>query len=169
MIIKIKENEVNQNIYFLGKNFRHKEFGDDEIYNYEVLKELNELNTELYINDQKYKYNTCFKFPKKGNYHIKLKFNIQITDCSYMFFNCSNIIDIDLSFFDTQKTNNMNYMLSGISLTNLNLTFLNTKNVKDMSCMFLGCLSLKTLDLSCFNTENVEDMCCMFEACHNLN
>ena len=70
-----------------------------------------------------------------------------------MFFNCSNIIDIDLSFFDTQKTNNMNYMLSGISLTNLNLSFLNTKKVKDMSCMFLGPLSLKTLDLSSFNTE----------------
>ena len=49
MIMEIKENEVNQNIYFLGKKFQYKEIGDDKIYNYEVLKELNELNYILMI------------------------------------------------------------------------------------------------------------------------
>ena len=39
------------------------------------LKELNELNTELYINNKKYKYKKYFIPEKEGIYSILLKFN----------------------------------------------------------------------------------------------
>jgi len=51
------------------------------------------------------------------------------------------------------------------SLTNINLTNFNTKNVTDMSCMFAGCSSLTNIDLSNFNTQNVKNMSMMFAGC----
>ena len=53
------------------------------------------LNTKLYINDVKQeKYKTYFKPEKEGIYKIKLKINTIITDCSFMFAECKNIINI---------------------------------------------------------------------------
>ena len=48
------------------------------------------------------------------------------------------------------------------SLKNLDLSYLNTQNVKNMSHMFNGCISLKNINLSNFNTQNVIVMNCMF-------
>ena len=50
-----------------------------------------------------------------------------------------------------------------ISLTNIDLSNLNTLNVKSMNNMFEGCGFLTNLDLSNFNTENVIDMGNMFK------
>ena len=41
---------------------------------------------------------------------IKLKFNINIKDCSFMFSTCKNIIDVDLSSFEHKNITNLNYM-----------------------------------------------------------
>jgi surface protein len=37
-----------------------------------------------------------------------------------------------------------------------------------MSCMFAGCNSLSNIDLSNFNTKNVNDMSCIFAECNSL-
>ena len=57
----------------------------------DYLKELNEDNTELYINGNKRKYEKYFIPEKEGEYIIELRFNINLTDCSYMFSGCENI------------------------------------------------------------------------------
>ena len=49
-----------------------------------------------------------------------------------MFYNCHNLIKVDLSSFNTQ-------------------------NVKEMSEMFSCCYNLIKVDLSSFNTKNVKD------------
>ena len=73
--------------------------GKEEYHKHDNLKELNELNTELYINNIKYKYKKYFKPDKEGIYIIILNFNnISIKDCSFMFCNCMSIIDIDTIF-----------------------------------------------------------------------
>ena len=54
------------------------------------------------------------------------------------------------------------------SLINLNLSNFNTKIVIDMSWMFFGCISLNDLNLSNFNTQNVTDMSGMFLNCNSL-
>ena len=46
-------------------------------------------------------------------------------------------------------------------LMNLNISSFDTKNVTDMSNMFNGCSSLVNLDLSSFDTKNVINMLCM--------
>ena len=62
---------------------------------------------------KKYKYTKSFKPEKEGLYEIKIKFNNKIKDCSYMFFGCSNLTNIDLSSFDTKNIINMSYMFFG--------------------------------------------------------
>ena len=56
---------------------------------------------------------------------------------SGMFYNCSSLISIDLSSF-------------------------NTSNVKNMGGMFYKCSSLTSIDLSSFNTSKVNDMRWMY-------
>ena len=118
-----------------------------------------------------------------------------MTDASYMFFECTNMVSIDLSNFNTSKITNMggifqycsslsslnlnNFDTSNVidmwymffdckSLTNLNLSSFDTSNVTDMSGMFCGCSSLSNLNLSNFNTSNVTNMWWMFKECSSL-
>ena len=62
------------------------------------IKELNENNTKLFIDNNEYKYKKYFQPKKEGKYSIVLKLDTNIKDCSFMFYNCKNIIEIDLSF-----------------------------------------------------------------------
>ena len=73
------------------------------------MKELNESNTKVYINDKEIKYTKYFRPTKEGIYNIKIKFNIKIKDCSFMFHNCVNIISIDLSSFDASCATDISY------------------------------------------------------------
>ena len=72
IIIKIDKENINRKIYFLDYtdgifNENGKEF-DHHHYN---IKELNKFNTELFINNMKYKYEKYF-IPKKQVY---MKYN----------------------------------------------------------------------------------------------
>ena len=96
-----------------------------------------------------------------------------IRDTEYMFYDCRKLNNIGLAFLkNTQKVKNMSYMFSGCSsLTSLDLTSLDTSNVKDMSNMFggfTGCKKLTNLDISSFKTQNVENMYFMFSGCSSL-
>ena len=64
-----------------------------------------------------------------------------------MFYDCVNIINIDLSFFDYKNVTDMSYMFYACSsLQSLpDISKWDTKNVTDMSYMFDGCSSLKSL------------------------
>ena len=135
MKIKIEKDDVGKNIYFLDntdgkiwvmKDTKNKNGEYDEIeeeHHHDFLKELNELNVELYINNEKHKFEKYFKFDKKGEYDILLKFKILLKDCSFMFYGCSKLTNIDLSSF-------------------------NTKNVTNMFRMFYGCYNLKKISIN---------------------
>ena len=92
-----------------------------------------------------------------------------MTDASYMFNDCDNLIYVDLSDFETGNVINMEAMFwSCGSLTNIDMSSFDTRNVTDMSNMFSHCDSLETLDLSGFDTRNVTDMSSMFSYCNSL-
>ena len=95
MKLKIEKNDINKEIYFLNNTINNNVFNQNVNY----LKELNDSNTELYINNKKYKYQKYFIPEKEGFYNILLKLNTTMTDCRFMFCSCNNIIDIDLSSF----------------------------------------------------------------------
>jgi len=163
--IKIEKKDINKNIYFLENK--------DEIYvnhHHKNSQELNNLISEIFINNIKTEYKNSFRPDNEGIYKIKIKFNNkEIKDCSYMFCGCSNLAKIDLSYFDTKNVTNMSYMFYGCSnLTNLDLSSFVTKNVINMRYMFYDCFNLTNLDLSSFDTKNVIDKKFMFFGCNNL-
>ena len=166
--IRIKKKDINKNIYFLDNTDYKKE----EIKHFhDNIKEFNKLNIELYINNRNEEYKKYFIPEKEGTYTIILKFNISIKDCSYMFYNCYNIINIDLSNFDTKNVLNVNNMFAFCeSLKSINgISKLNTSNVADMSSMFCNCISLISLpDILNWDISNVFDMNHMFYACESL-
>ena len=170
LILDIKKEDINKDIYFLDNtNGNFISYGKREEYHHDFLKELNEINTELYINDIKYKYKKYFKPDKEGIYYIRIKLNIQIKDCSYMFCKCNNLIDIDLSQFDTKNVTNMICMfICCKNLKSIDLSSFDTKNVTDMGGMFKDCNNLKSIELSSFDTKNVTNMNSMFFNCNNL-
>ena len=86
-----------------------------------------------------------------------------------MFYNCSSLISLDISNFDTSKIELMNEMFYNCySLTSLNLSHFDTSKVTNIRYMFYNCSSLTSLDLSNFNTSQVVDMNSMFAGCVNL-
>ena len=91
----------------------------------------------------------------------------QVTDMSYMFYNCS-LTELDLSNFDTSQVTDMSYMFYNCSLIELDISNFDTSKVKNMSSMFQSCSSLTNLDLSNFNTSQVTDMSYMFRRCSSL-
>ena len=125
---------------------------------------------ELYLNDEKIDFCFKYKFPKEGKYKIKIICKNRLISTNYLFYDCSSLISIDLSHFNSDNITDMNSMFSNcISLTSLNLSNFNTDKVIDMSYMFSNCKSLISLDLSIFNTENVINMEYMFNDCFLLN
>ena len=80
-----------------------------------------------------------------------------------------NILEIDLSNFDTSQVTNMSYMFDGMrNLTTLNLSNFNTSKVTNMRFMFFHASNLTSLNLSNFDTSRVTDMQYMFSYVSNL-
>ena len=93
----------------------------------------------------------------------------QVKETDGMFSGCSSLDSLDLSNFDTSQVMQMDYMFSGCSsLTSLNLTNFNTSQVTLMDSMFMNCYSLTSLDLSNFDTLQVMQMDYMFSGCSSL-
>ena len=111
---------------------------------------------------------TAYYYTEPGKVYLNKKSN-------EMFFSKSdeqkikNILEIDLSNFDTSEVTNMGGMFYGMSnLTTLNVSHFDTSKVTDMSLMFHGMRDLSALNLSSFNTSQVTDMHNMFYGMSNL-
>ena len=173
--IKIEESDINNTIYFLD-NTQENDYGGNLYWengnwvnhNHDNLTEMNESNTILIINEKIFPYKKHFIPTKNGIYSIKLLFKNKLSDCSYMFCHCKNIIDIDFSKFNTENVTDMQHMFHDcFELKSLNLKSFKTEKVKNMNHMFCSCSSLTSLDLKSFNTLNVTNMACMFGGMFN--
>ena len=92
------------------------------------------------------------------------------TDSSRMFYSIyyeqeiKNILEIDLSGFDTSKVTTMYDMFAYMSkLTTLNLSHFDTSKVTNMNNMFYHMPALTTINLSSFDTSKVTNMRYMFD------
>ncbi len=93
----------------------------------------------------------------------------KVMNMSYMFSHMDKLTTLNLSNFDTSKVTNMEGMfLSVHNLTTLNLSNFDTSQVTNMAGMFRGASSLITLNLSNFDTSNVTDMGFMFFSMRNI-
>ena len=161
LTLKINKSDIGKKIYFLQNK--------DEFKKYNSELKLNRDNIVVLIDGEICRYENYYKFPKKGIYNVTIYINYILKDCTALFCCCHNIIDIDLSSFDTKNVTNMSYMFYNCSnLTNIDLSSFDTKNVTNMSYMFSYCSNLTNIDLSSFDTKNVTDMSSMFNYCSNL-
>ena len=93
----------------------------------------------------------------------------KVINMDSMFVYMSKLTTLNLSNFDTSKVTNMNNMFYHMSaLTTINLSSFDTSNVTDMSGMFSGMSKLTTLNLSHFDTSKVTNMGFMFSDMFNL-
>ena len=109
----IKDNEIILNVKIFKENVGEKIYFLDNSPNHNFLKEMDESNTKLHINDNQCKYNKYFIPKNEGTYTIKIKLCTLIKDISYMFYLCENLTFINLSSFNTGNINNMEKMFSG--------------------------------------------------------
>lgn len=91
-----------------------------------------------------------------------------VTTMIGMFEGCG-MTSIDLSGLDTRNVRAMTAMFADCpNLTTLNLSGLSASKVEDMESMFDGCVKLKSLDLSSFHTDSLNCVCYMFDGCTAL-
>jgi len=89
---------------------------------------------------------------------------------SKMFYQKSNLVEIDALMLDVSKVTNMSYMFYKCQvLSSIDVSGWNTANVTDMNHMFNYCQVLNSIDVSGWNTSNVTDMNYMFGNCKALN
>ena len=171
-ILKIYNNMINNEIniiYNINKEDEEiKLFDEDFVKNNKNICKLiidgkeSDLIEEYNINNY-----------KKDKLKIKLIGIENVTNMSYMFYNCSSLSNLpDISKWNTNNVTNMSYLFYNCSsLSNLpDISKWNTNNVNNMSYMFSGCSSLSNLpDISKWNTNNVTNMSYMFSECSSLS
>ena len=174
--LKVKGTGIKQvisNQYFLEKNYPDEVMingikQEKVTYNYYLNQTVNyiELIWSNLISDCRYMFYECTNI-------IELNFeNFNTSNVEYMygmFCNCISLISLNLSNFNTSKVTNMFRMFDGCSsLTSLNLSNFDTSKVTFMHNMFYNCLSLYSLNTTNFNTLNVVNMNSMFFNCYSL-
>lgn len=96
----------------------------------------------------------------------------EVTDMSWMFWDCGSLTNLDVSNFDTSNVEYMSGMFGYYNkesmLTSLDVSGFDTSKVRYMYSMFQNCSQLTSLDVSHFNTSNVRDMNWMFYDCNSL-
>ena len=94
----------------------------------------------------------------------------KVKNMNYMFYQLNKLTTLNLSNFNTSNTTSMRGMFDGLGrITGLNLSSFDTRNVTDMAQMFSSLSNLTSLDLSNFNTQNVKTMKSMFKDMENLS
>ena len=172
----IEEHEINciynkneKTINLLYDYNQVESYWDDDVKKIHNEAKNNLKNIDIYINDEKIKFNTRYTSNVKGKIRVKFIFHKLLTSTSFMFYECKSLESIDLSSFNASNVTNMSRMFYGCrSLKSIDLSSFNTSNVTDMSYMFSDCSSLESIDLSSFNETNVNNMSRMFSECTSL-
>ena len=100
---------------------------------------------------------------------IKLIWNNNIESTKGMFYNCDDIVEIDMIQFDTSSVTDMSYMFALCqSLNSLNVNNLNTEKVETFENMFYNCKGLTSLNLESFSNPSATTLYRMFYGCENL-
>lgn len=85
------------------------------------------------------------------------------------FFECNNLLSVNLSRLDTSKTTSLGYAFSRCkSLTDLDLSALDTSSVRSFADVFQDCSSLRSVNLAGWDTSSGKDFRKMFYRCASL-
>lgn len=85
------------------------------------------------------------------------------------FFECNNLLSVNLSKLDTSKTTSLGYAFSRCtSLTDLDLSALDTRSVRSFADVFQDCSSIRSVNLTGWDTSSGKDFRQMFYRCSSL-
>ena len=123
--------EINDDIYLFKTEISH---GIDVYINNK------KINLKKKGNEWKIHYN----FPKEGKYRFDIVFKEIITNFENFFENCNNLIELDLSCFDTSCVKNLSHMLyKCINLKEIiGIDNIITNKITNMSGLFSNCSEL---------------------------
>ena len=177
--IEINKEDMGKDISIINqcwtyKLFKNFELEDIEIeingehipikykhYNYwQGCTEYNENSKDLENSKKIYKelnnnYSFYWIFSNEGIYDIKMIFNKKLCSCAGLFCDCKNIIQIDLSQFNSTNILSYNSMFYNCeNIKEINLGKLDFSMVTDFDFMFYNCKNLVDLDVTSFNTKN---------------
>ena len=150
----------------------NKLLGEINIFGEKFVKN-NQNYCKLTINDEPIEFKEIYKNKNKSReITIKLNMNKNVTNMSYMFYNCSSLLTLEnYSELDISNVTDMSYMFYGCTnLHNINnYESWDTSKVKNMSHMFYQCLSIEFFDgKTKWNISSVDDMSYMFYECEKL-
>ena len=101
--------------------------------------------------------------------NVTIKFDSLLNSCEKMFYELTNIIEIDLSKLNTSNTTTMDCMfLECEDLETVIFGNIETSLVNNMDSLFRNCSKLKSLDLSNFDFSLVTNMYGAFSHCESL-
>ena len=93
----------------------------------------------------------------------------ETTEMRSMFSGCVSLKEIDLSMLNTRNVQYMGNMFYGCtSLTSVKFGSINTSNVLSMASMFQGASKLESVDISKLDLSNVNSLSKMFQECTAL-
>lgn len=85
------------------------------------------------------------------------------------FFECNNLLSVNLSRLDTSKTTSLGYAFSRCkSLTEIDLSALDTSSVRSFADVFQDCSSLRSVNLAGWDTSSGNNFRQMFYCCAAL-
>ena len=112
---------------------------------------------------------SLIEFSKVDNYEL---LNLsEVRDISYVFKDCTNLEEIDLSFFDCMyKIENINFLFSNCKkLSQIsNFKSLHTEEVTNMDSVFNNCTEIESLKEFNFLAKGVESFNNLFHNCSSL-
>lgn len=92
-----------------------------------------------------------------------------VTDMSYLFYQCYALTEIDLSHFNTSKVTNMAHMFDSMSaIESIDVSSFDTSNVINMEGMFRGLAIIQEININSLNTKNVRNFDNFMEGNHSL-
>ncbi len=95
----------------------------------------------------------------------------EVTDMSYMFQGCGNsssLMTLDLSSFDTAKVTTMQQMFQSSNIANIDLMSFSSDNLRSMRNMFASSKATSIQFSPSFTAEKVYDMTSAFLSCSKL-
>ena len=124
---------------------------------------------EIHINGVNQSEIQSFYDLNESDNNITLIFKNNINTTFWMFYECSNITEINLKNLETSYIEDMSFMFDGCSsLKSLDLSNFNTSRVVKMHATFYGCSTLISLNLANFDTRQVTEMQWIFSSCSSL-
>ena len=169
----LKKFDKNQTEIIIDTSIKTKTDMKKEIDFFEINNDQMRINnlefSEIYIDAEKKEKQDKYILGNEGKHKVLLEFDEKNVKCSKLFYNCDQIIDINLYLFNTSMIKDMSSMFSYCkNLKKLDLSPLNTLNVENISRMFCFCENLEELDLSTLDTQKVNNMESVFDNCMKL-